>query len=112
MHLHEDIEIVHTGLGGKDRGIRRLTFALVICAGIALATVTVWGGALHGVPPGGDVFIGEEHLNLTRVPSGTGLSWYDGPQAVGRSAPAATIIVANAKDFYVSPSDFDNSNHG
>ncbi len=77
-----------------------ICLALVILAGQAA------GGSLKDVPPGGTVFIGEQGLDLTGIPSGTVLFWYSESDIVGRSAPSATVLVENNANFYVAPSDF------
>jgi hypothetical protein len=84
----------------------RFGSAFVMFAALALLVVPAWGSALRDIPPGGDIFIGEQNLNLTGIPSGTTLSWYTGPQVPGVSVPAATIFLGNARDFYAAPSDF------
>ncbi len=63
-------------------------------------------GNLQNISLGGDVFIGEQGLNLIGIPSGQILAYYTGSHTVGQSAPAATVTVGNAGNFYVSPSDF------
>ena len=86
--------------------IRRLTITLMICLALAILVVPALGDALQDIPFGGTVFIGEQDLNLTGIPSGTTLTWYTGTQVVGRSAPAATITIGNNASFYVAPSYF------
>jgi hypothetical protein len=86
--------------------MERLTIALVMCMAIAMLVVPAPGDALQDIPLGGTVFIGEENLNLLGIPSGTTLTWYTGSQVVGRSAPSATITIADNASFYVSPTDF------
>ena len=77
-----------------------------MCLALAILAPPVLGGALQDIPPGGNVFLGEQGLNLTAIPAGTTLAWYTGSQVVGRSAPAATITIGNNASFYVAPSDF------
>jgi hypothetical protein len=50
---------------------KQLALAMILFTVFAIPVVPALGGALQQVPPGGDVFIGEEGLNLTGVPSGT-----------------------------------------
>lgn len=90
--------------------MKRNVPVLVTCLLLILVVLPVSGGTLQEVPPGGTVFIGEEGLNLTGIPSGTTLSWYHGNDIVGSSAPAATITVADNTSFYVSPSQFSSHN--
>jgi len=85
---------------------KRFTIVLVICLALAILVAQAWGGSLQDIPPGGTVFIGEQGLNLTGIPSGTTLAWYTGTDIVGRSVPAATITIVNNASFYVSPSEF------
>jgi len=77
-----------------------------MCVALLILVVPALGGALQDVPPGGTVFIGEQDLNLTGIPSGTTLAWYTGTQVVGRSAPSATITIGDNASFYASPSEF------
>jgi hypothetical protein len=77
-----------------------------MCITLTLLVLPVIAGNLQNVPLGGCVFIGEQNLNLTGIPSGTVLSWYNGQQIPGQDIPAATVTVGNAADFYVAPSDF------
>lgn len=85
---------------------KRLSIALMMCVALTLLVAPALAGNLQNVTVGKDVFIGEQHLNLIGIPSGTILSYYTGSQTVGSSAPAATVTVGNAADFYVAPSDF------
>jgi len=85
---------------------KRLSIALMMCVVLTLMVVPALAGTLQTVPVGGDVFIGEQGLNLTGIASGTSLCWYTGSQTVGSSAPTATVTVGNAQNFYVAPSDF------
>jgi PGF-CTERM protein len=78
----------------------------MMCVALTLLVAPALAGNLQNVTVGKDVFIGEQHLNLIGIPSGTILSYYTGSQTVGSSAPAATVTVGNAADFYVAPSDF------
>jgi trimeric autotransporter adhesin len=86
--------------------MKGLTISLVMCMILATQVVPALGDALQDIPLGGTVFIGEENLNLLGIPSGTTLTWYTGTQVIGRSAPSATITIADNASFYVSPSDF------
>ncbi len=85
---------------------KRLSIALMMCVALTLLVAPALAGNLQNVTVGKDVFIGEQDLNLIGIPSGTILSYYTGSQTVGSSAPAATVTVGNAADFYVAPSDF------
>jgi PGF-CTERM protein len=77
-----------------------------MCVALAVLVVPALAGSLKDVPVGGNVFIGEQGLNLTGIASGTSLSYYTGTQTPGVSAPAATVNVGNAASFYVAPADF------
>jgi len=85
---------------------KRLSIALMMCVALAILVVPALAGSLSSVPAGGNVFIGEQGLNLTGVTSGTTLAYYTGTQTPGQSAPAATVNVGNAASFYVAPADF------
>jgi hypothetical protein len=81
--------------------------SLVLWVVLATLVMPVNGDGLQDVPVGGTVFVGEEDLNLTGIPSGTTLSWYAGTMVIGRSAPSATITIGNNASFYVAPSEFE-----
>jgi hypothetical protein len=73
---------------------------------VPVVFVPALAGALQHVPPGSDVFIGEEGLNLTGISSGTTVFWYDGSEIVGSGWPSATINIGNASDFFVASPGF------
>ncbi len=77
-----------------------------MCVALAILVVPALAGSLNSVPLGGNVFVGEQGLNLTGVASGTTIAYYTGTQTPGVSAPAATVNVGNAASFYVAPADF------
>ncbi len=85
---------------------KRLSIALMMCVALTLLVAPALAGNLQNVTAGGDVFIGEQGLNLIGISSGQVLAYYTGSQTVGSSAPAATVTVGNAANFYVAPSDF------
>jgi PGF-CTERM protein len=78
----------------------------MMCVALTLLAAPAFAGAIQNVSLGGDVFIGEQGLNLNGISSGQILAYYTGSQTVGSSAPAATVTVGNAGNFYVAPSDF------
>jgi PGF-CTERM protein len=85
---------------------KRLSIALMMCVALAILVVPALAGNLQNISPGGNVFVGEQGLNLIGVAPGTTLNYYTGTQTPGQSAPAATITVGNPASFYVAPSDF------
>jgi len=85
---------------------KRLSIALMMCVALTILVVPALAGNLQNISPGGDVFVGEQGLNLLGVAPGTILNYYTGTQTPGQSAPAATITVGNPTNFYVAPSDF------
>jgi trimeric autotransporter adhesin len=87
---------------------KQLAFVMVLFTVFIVPVVSVpaLGGALQQVPHGGDVFIGEEGLNLTGISSGTTVSWYGGSEIVGSGSPSVTMNIGNASDFFVAPSRF------
>jgi len=85
---------------------KRLSIALMMCVALTILVAPALAGNLQNVSPGGDVFVGEQGLNLIGVASGTVLNYYTGTQTPGQSAPTATITVGDPTNFYVSPSDF------
>ena len=68
---------------------KRLSIALMMCVALAILVVPALAGNLQTIPAGGNVFIGEQGLNLTGIPSGTILSYYTGSQTVGIKCPGS-----------------------
>ena len=87
---------------------KRLSIALMMCVAlIAIAVPAMAYPIIATVPQGGDVFVGEQGLNLSAwCAPGTVLSYYTGSQTVGSSAPAATVTVSNPSSYYIAPADF------
>lgn len=86
--------------------MRRMVL-LVMCVALATLVIPALGDGLQDVPVGGTVFVGEQNLNLTGIPSGTTLTWYTGNQVIGRSAPTATITIRDNTSFYIAPTEFE-----
>jgi len=87
---------------------KRFSLALMVCVALALIMLPATAAPnIVKVPAGGDVFIGEQGLDVTAgVGSATSVSWYTGSQTPGVSAPSATINVPNPSSLYVAPTDF------
>lgn len=62
----------------------------------------------HIIQAGGDVFIGEQGLDIsgTGVKSGSKISYYTGSQTVGVSTPAANCVVGDTRNYFISPTEF------
>ena len=62
---------------------------------------------LSVIPQGGDVFLGEEGLDLTLfLKNGETIAWFDPTSDKILTEPAATITIDNAKKFFIDPSQF------
>ena len=86
----------------------RLGYILAACIALVVIIIPASAGTLQDVPPAGTVFIGEQGLHLSGIPTGTVLSWYEGASILGRSAPDATVTVGDNRSFYVSPQVFSS----
>lgn len=64
--------------------------------------------AIHEIPAGGTVFIGEEGLDITAcgVISGDTLGWFEGGRSPATDNPVTTTVVSDAMSFYISPQTF------
>ena len=68
---------------------KRLSIALMMCVALAILVVPALAGTLNIIPAGGNVFIGEQGLNLTGIASGTTLAYYTGTQTPGVKCPGS-----------------------
>lgn len=68
---------------------------------------------LNVVPIGGDVFLGEEGLDLSLfLNSGDTIAWFNPTSETLMTEPAATIVIDNPKSFFIDPSQFkDKTGH-
>lgn len=63
--------------------------------------------SLTTVPRGGDVFIGEEGLDLSLfVKPGDTLGWWNSASNLNSDPPAATVVVTTPKSFFINPAQF------
>ncbi|HVP93556.1 MAG TPA: DUF3821 domain-containing protein [Methanoregulaceae archaeon] len=78
----------------------------IVISGIILITAPV-GAVLNIVPQGGDVFIGENGLDVSSfISSGQVISWYSSSQIPGIDPPVVTLTISDADHFYVDPGSF------
>jgi hypothetical protein len=83
--------------------------AIALLSLAALATVALpASAALTDVPSGGNVFIGEEGLNIaaTNVTTGSQVARFGGGGNVQTGAPSDLMTVSDPTSFYVSPAEF------
>jgi PGF-CTERM protein len=82
-------------------------FTLVLIALVALAVLILPVSAtLKTVPAGGDVFIGEQGLDISAGATAATLNWYASGTNPATDAPNAQITVGDATNFYVAPATF------
>ncbi len=94
-------------------GLIILGLILLACAILAVPAVA----DLTTVPLGGDVFIGEQGINVAAClangnESVTQVAWFSNGGNPAIDAPSAVISITNAASFYVSPSDFNGRTGG
>jgi PGF-CTERM protein len=88
---------------------KRFTLGLIALVALALLILPASAAApIATIPAGGDVFIGEQGLDVSAGATATTLEWYASGSAPGTDAPNAqiTITAADAANFYVAPSTF------
>jgi PGF-CTERM protein len=85
---------------------KRIGLALV--AFIALALLVLPAAAVVNViAQGGDVFIGEQGLNVTAATGGfTQIAWFASGTNPNTDVPNSVISVGDANSFYIAPSNF------
>lgn len=90
----------------QDRTMIRMRSGFICILFILLITPVY--AAIHEIPAGGTVFIGEEGLDITAcgVVSGDTLGWFERGRSPTTDNPAITTIVSDAASFYISPQTF------
>jgi len=84
-------------------------FSLALIALLVLAVMVLPGSAavIKNIAQGGDVFIGEEGLNVANATGGfTQIAWFASGNDPQTSTPDSVINVGTASSFYCSPADF------
>lgn len=90
----------------RDRTMIRMRTGFICILFILLITPVY--AAIHEIPAGGTVFIGEERLDITAcgVVSGDTLGWFEGGRSPATDNPVITTTVSDAASFYISPQTF------
>lgn len=86
-----------------------LTFRIgILLIGILLLGGGVASAAINTIPRGGDVFVGEQGLDIsaTGVTSGAQIGYFGTGGNVQSASPTATVTVPDAGNFYCAPADF------
>ncbi|HQA79987.1 MAG TPA: DUF3821 domain-containing protein, partial [Methanoregulaceae archaeon] len=83
-------------------------FSLALIALVALAMLILpASAAVNQIAQGGDVFIGEEGLDVTAaVGTFTQIAWFASGTTPATDTPNYIVAVGNAASFYVAPADF------
>jgi hypothetical protein len=82
-------------------------FSLGLIALVALAMLILpASAALNNIGPGGDVFIGEENLNVVAAITAPNIAWFASGTNPNTDTPNYIVAVGNPASFYVAPADF------
>ena len=87
--------------------MKRLSLVLMLCLAVALVIMPA-AAVKNVIAAGGDVFIGEQGLNVTAGVNTTGtakVAWFEAGSRPATDVPNA-ILTINPTNFYVAPSDF------
>lgn len=87
--------------------MKRLSLALMLCLAVALVVMPA-AAVSNRVAAGGDVFIGEQGLNVTAGVNTTGqakVAWFEAGSRPATDVPNA-ILTIDPTNLYVAPSDF------
>jgi trimeric autotransporter adhesin len=88
----------------------------VMILGLVLLVCTIFVSPVVAdittVPIGGDVFIGEQGINVAACllkgnVTMTQVAWYNGGADPSKDAPGAVLSITNPTSYYISPSDFN-----
>ena len=87
---------------------KRFSLALLSIAVLALLVLPAMSvPVIPSVPQGGDVFIGEQGLDVSAaIGNATAVAWWQSGTNPSTDVPNKMIQVSNPADFYVAPSDF------
>ena len=86
--------------------MKRLKLALIALIALVMLILPA-SAALNQIAQGGDVFIGEENLDVTAaVGAFTQIAWFAAGTVPATDTPNFIIVVGSPASFYVSPADF------
>jgi hypothetical protein len=94
-----------------DMSIRRTKmtkrFSLALIALVALVMLILpASAAVNQIGAGGDVFIGEENLDVTAAVTAANIAWFASGTNPNTDTPNYIVAVGNPASFYVAPADF------
>ncbi|MCU0629256.1 MAG: DUF3821 domain-containing protein, partial [Methanoregulaceae archaeon] len=82
-------------------------FSLALIALVALVMLILpASAAVNQIGAGGDVFIGEENLDVTAAVTAANIAWFASGTNPNTDTPNYIVAVGNPASFYVAPADF------
>jgi len=85
---------------------KRLSLAVIACLALALLILPA-SADLKQVPAGGDVFIGEQGINISAgVGTAPSIAWFAAGSSPANDVPNYVKTVGTPANFYVAPADF------
>ncbi len=94
---------------GKQGMIRRYSPGVIVCIVLAVLIVPVsaFNTGINTITPGGDVFIGEEGLDISScIGNATTIAWFESGSNPAADVPSYIMDTGDPGNFYVSPSTF------
>jgi hypothetical protein len=90
----------------RTKMTKRFSLALIALVALAMLILPA-SAAVNQIAQGGDVFIGEEGLDVTAaVGNFTQIAWFASGTTPATDTPNYIVAVGNAASFYVAPADF------
>jgi len=87
--------------------IKRFSLALITVVILAAVMLPASAATIKQVPQGGDVFIGEEGLDVSAaIGTATQVAWFASGNDPATSTPDHVLTVGTPASFYVSPQTF------
>ena len=85
---------------------KRFSLALIVLVALVMLILPA-SAAINQIAQGGDVFIGEEGLNVTAAVGGfANVAWFASGTNPNTDTPNYIVAVGNPASFYVAPADF------
>lgn len=85
---------------------KRFSLGLIVVVALAMLALPAMA-VTNQIAPGGDVFMGEQGLNITLALNGaTQIAWFSSTANPASANPDSVMTVTDPASFYVGPSDF------